>query len=850
MGFLSFTAWQFAAVGAACAAGPLIIHLLNRRRYKVVKWAAMDFLRQALQRNRRIMQIRDILLLVLRTAAVLLFGLALARPYFATREEEFDDRQPLHAVILIDNSLSMGYESLEGTLLDKAKDRARQLIDKLPAGSRMSIIPVCGSREGFSPDPYETKENAAEALDKIELVDRSASLVRAANEAKRACEAAPELAKRIVFIGDQQELNWQGARQSEVLKELPAMQIVDVGPANWENTWIADLRVQDGLADIETPATIVVELAHRGSGPRRDLLVTLTMGDPNSGGSVIGEKTVTLEPGLGTREVDFECVFNTLSELPEPNRPVFVPLKATITPDRLAADDQRFLAVPVVAALPVVFVDQYGPEQEDPIKGRLGETRHLRKLLAPKTSRSDAPRQLVNVRHITQDELTRDVLADARLLVIAGLREPGDMVPLLRDYVGQGGQLVIVAGADFDPVAWNDAAWLGGAGVLPLPLAREALGETPEVAGANLKPFFLSFDSLAGEDYFHLAGVAEPELRDLYAEPFFFKSVQVESSPDVLAAWKQAELKRLEEELTQEAARRQQQAAAAGEKGDAAIAQPIPQPDARPNWLAWAAEAGENIEPVLPEEPAQRQRLLESLVQASAPRVLARYDLPGRPPFLVSRPIGRGEVLFCSTGLLSSWNTLPKTNAVLIFDRILRGLTQGTLPRRNFAATERLALPLPPNEQNLVVTLARPGQKMGDEPLDVGYIGPEQRGVQVQGLFQRGIYRVAGYRPSLSEQAPLTAEKPVWDLPLVVSGAAAESDLTALTRTQFEEAAQAANLRWIGRGEEINLAGTAISGQNSWWWLVLLVLVLLLVEMSVLAWPTFQPAAPAPGAAT
>ena len=185
MGFLSFTAWQFALAGAICAAGPIIIHLLNRRRFKVVQWAAMDFLREAMQRNRRIMQIRDILLLVLRTAAVLLFGLALAQPFFATREEEFNDRQPLHAVIVVDNSLSMAYEALDGDLLSKAKDRARQLIDKLPAGSKMSIIPACGGRD-YTLDPYETKENALEALDQIEIVDRSASLVRAVNEAQRA----------------------------------------------------------------------------------------------------------------------------------------------------------------------------------------------------------------------------------------------------------------------------------------------------------------------------------------------------------------------------------------------------------------------------------------------------------------------------------------------------------------------------------------------------------------------------------------------------------------------------------------------------------------------------------------
>ena len=69
---VSFSTWQFAVAGAVCAAGPVIIHLLNRRRYRVVHWAAMDFLRSALKRNRKILQIRDLILLALRTLAVLL----------------------------------------------------------------------------------------------------------------------------------------------------------------------------------------------------------------------------------------------------------------------------------------------------------------------------------------------------------------------------------------------------------------------------------------------------------------------------------------------------------------------------------------------------------------------------------------------------------------------------------------------------------------------------------------------------------------------------------------------------------------------------------------------------------
>jgi aerotolerance regulator-like protein/VWA domain-containing protein len=817
MSWVSFSAWQFAAAGAVCAAGPIIIHLLNRRRYRVVKWAAMDFLRQAMKRNRRILQIRDLILLVLRTVAVLLFGAALARPYFARRQEQFDDRQPLHAVIVIDNSLSMAYESLEGSLLDKAKDRARQLIERLPAGSRVSLIPACGARESWSSDPFETKDAVYEALARIEVVDRSATIARVANEARRACDDVPELAKRVVFISDQQELNWRDARQNELLKDLPPMQVVAVGAAEWENTWIADLRVQDGLADVETPATIVVELAHRGQSPRRDLEVTLTLGE-----TVIGQKTVTVEPGLGTRQVDFEYVFSTLSELPEPGKPVFVPLSARIATDRLAADDQRFLAVPVVAALPVVFVDQYGPDQEDVVRGRLGETRHLRKLLAPKTSRSDAPRQLISVRHGTPGELSREVLADARLVVVAGLREPGEIAPLLADYVRQGGQLVLAAGAEFDPAAWNDTAWLDGQGILPLPLAPEPIGQTPEAASENLKPFFLSQESLTAEGYFQLAGVAPSDLKDLYAEPFFFKAVKVDALPPTLDALKQAEMKRLEE--------RPEEPSTA--------------------WLLWATgEANESELEPLPKEPMLRASRLEALAAAHAPRILARFELPAQPPFLVARRIGRGEVLFCSTGLLSPWNTLPKTNAVLIFDRILRDMIQNTLPRRNIEPADQYVLPLPHEEQNLLVTLTRPGQSV-TQPLDVSYIGAQHRGVTLTGLLQRGVYRVSGFRPALSSDQGLAAQARAWDVPLVVGGSSEESDLTPLARSQFDDVANQANVCWVGAGEEISLAGAAIRGQNSWWWLVLAVLLLLLVEMSVLVWPTFQTVEPPPIRAT
>jgi hypothetical protein len=847
----SLTTAGFLVAGGLCALGPIIIHLLNRRRFKVVQWAAMDFLREAMQRNRRIMQIRDIILLVLRTAAVFFFGLALAQPFFSKKREGLNEHQPVHAILAIDNSLSMDYgTSAEGTGLTRAKEKAKSLIDKLPAGSKISVIPICGSREGYSPDPYDTKENALEALEKIEIVDRSATVLKAVNEAKKASEAAPELAKRIIFISDQQESNWKDLTSPETLKDLPAMQVVDVSLPNPKNAWIADLRVQDGLADVETPSTIVVQIQYSGLDAKRDVPVKLFLGE-----SVIGEKLAMLEPGEGTREVDFEYTFNALSEMPEPGKPVFVTLKATIDQDELPSDDQRFLAVPVVAALPVVFVDQFGAEDEDPARNRLGETVRLRKLLAPKAAREEAPRQVVKIKHVRADELTQDVLADARLVVVAGLANIDDVntVPLLRDYVTQGGQLLIAAGADFNPDSWNAAAWKDGEGILPAPLKREAIGEVPEAAGENMKPFFLSFESLSGDEFFQLAGMPENDLRDLYSEPFFFKAVEADVSRETLDAWKETQRKKLGEELAFIAAAEKRKTdrdtktaggALTEEDRKQQVEDETRLKELRPTWLTWAStSSGASAESDIPAEDVARQARIGLMVEQQMPRVLAKFGDEKGAAFLVERKIGRGTVIFCSSGLSSSWNTMLTTNATVVFDRILRSMIQATLPRRNYGVQERLTLPLLTEDHDLTVALTRPGDAP-PEPLDIGYIGKEQRGVTVSGMYQRGAYRVSAYRgqpASVDPSQPAVSEKPVWEIPLVVNGDAEESHLSPLSREKFEERASGTNLGWVGVGEDISLAGPTKSGEKTWWYLVFFVFGCLLVEMGILAWPSVRP---------
>src|SRR5438445_9312293 len=75
-----FVSPWFAVAGTILASIPIIIHILNRRRFKVVHWAAMEYLLQAMRKNRRRLKFEQWLLLVMRCLLIFLMGMALARP--------------------------------------------------------------------------------------------------------------------------------------------------------------------------------------------------------------------------------------------------------------------------------------------------------------------------------------------------------------------------------------------------------------------------------------------------------------------------------------------------------------------------------------------------------------------------------------------------------------------------------------------------------------------------------------------------------------------------------------------------------------------------------------------------
>src|SRR4249920_1739817 len=127
--------------GLAAASLPVLIHLLNRRRLKRIRFPAVRFILLSQKRISRSYRLRHWLLLALRTLAVVFLALLLANPIFQTGAGLFDGSGPVALVVLLDNSLSMKWSG-EGDGFKQAKEAARLLIGGLNEGDRAALIPT------------------------------------------------------------------------------------------------------------------------------------------------------------------------------------------------------------------------------------------------------------------------------------------------------------------------------------------------------------------------------------------------------------------------------------------------------------------------------------------------------------------------------------------------------------------------------------------------------------------------------------------------------------------------------------------------------------------------------------
>jgi aerotolerance regulator-like protein/VWA domain-containing protein len=255
--------------GAAAAAVPVVLHFLNREPEARVKFSAVWLLRRAPVEHTQKRRLRQLLLLALRVAALVLLAMAFARPFFATGVAVASSGV---TVVALDASYSMSAPGL----FERAKQLATRAVDRVPAGHLVGVVTFSDQAE-IALKPTSDRVLARTAIAEAE-VGFGATRYRAALSA-----AAQNVSGRkgtIVVVTDLQENGWDAGDRA-VIPENVEIQVEDVGqtPAGLS---VTALRVLNDR---------LVATVRNSDSRARDARVHLTLDDRPS-----GETTVSLGP--------------------------------------------------------------------------------------------------------------------------------------------------------------------------------------------------------------------------------------------------------------------------------------------------------------------------------------------------------------------------------------------------------------------------------------------------------------------------------------------------------------------------------------------------------------------------
>lgn len=195
------------AAGLGCIAIPILIHLLMRRRRRPVEWGAMKFLLDAYRRQRRRLNLEQLLLLAARCLLIGLLALAVGKPILGAAGV-FGARGPRTVYIVIDNSLTASAVEAASTALDRHKAAAVKLIGELDAGrgDRVGVVALGAPAEGTVMPPSADLAGVAAIVKTVDVTDARADVeggfgaVR--DDLRRAREAGGARDATVVVLSD------------------------------------------------------------------------------------------------------------------------------------------------------------------------------------------------------------------------------------------------------------------------------------------------------------------------------------------------------------------------------------------------------------------------------------------------------------------------------------------------------------------------------------------------------------------------------------------------------------------------------------------------------------------------
>ncbi len=323
MGFLAPSLLPFVALAAI----PIAIHILSRLRLKRADFPSLLLLTTARRERFSWLRLKELLLLIFRTLALLGLLLALARPFVRHRLPGLGRANDL--IVVLDDSYSMS----QPQQWQRALAAARELLNSLGPGRRAALLVT--SQVG--PSAYSPLSTPASLLPLLDSLKPSYSGATLEPALKRAVELAKPARAEVAVVTDLQARaipsDWRPPADVPVL-------LVGVGAPDGDNAGITRLYTEDRFPVAGRATRIKTDFANYGPNAATRTAV-LTIDNRRE------EQAVAIKPHA-TATVTFEAALADSG---------YHVAEVELRSDSLEPDNTRWLAVYQPRRLAVLVVE-------------------------------------------------------------------------------------------------------------------------------------------------------------------------------------------------------------------------------------------------------------------------------------------------------------------------------------------------------------------------------------------------------------------------------------------------------------------------------------------------------------
>lgn len=413
-------------LGLLAALIPIAIHLIRREKPPKVMFSTIRFLKKTSKKLILFQHLSQILLLLLRSAVIVLLVMAFARPLINQSMARLLDADPQSAVILLDLSMSMRY----GDNFGRAKEEAIVLLDQMSQGDEVALVGFSDSAQILSElnadlDSVRSSVNGiTEAgfgvtryLPNLQLADQILEESRYENRA-------------IYLVSDFQEADLGTFEDDWKLAPGTAFFGIDVGAEASSNLTLTDVRSPEQLLEDSAEEDILVRVRSTGTSYVAQGEVSLI---------VDGQMVDRAPVDLGDRSEEV-ITFSTAFESEGVHTG-----EIRLTGDDFEDDNSYFFTVEVLPKIRVLTVNGEASDNWFDDEG------HWFSLAV--ASAAESPFELET---LSPDDVTDAALRGNDVVVLLNVGSlDNQQTSIIVDYVKNGGALLIAPGDRVNPDLFN-----------------------------------------------------------------------------------------------------------------------------------------------------------------------------------------------------------------------------------------------------------------------------------------------------------------------------------------------------------------------------------------------------------